>query len=301
MSVRVVLLGSALVVGAVSTGFAQVNYDTVQVRTTQLSKGVYMLTGVGGNIGLSIGNDGAFLVDDQYTQLSEKILAAVRQLTDKPIRFVVNTHWHGDHTGGNENLANTGAVIVAHENVRIRMSSEQFVAAFNTRSPASPPKALPIVTFMDGVAFHLNGEDIHVVSVGPAHTDGDAIIHFTSANVLHMGDTFFNGRYPLIDLSTGGSFEGMVTAATNALRYVNDSTKIIPGHGPLATRADLVKYRDMLATIRDRVAALIKKGKSKEEVIAAKPTADWDAILGRGNIKPEMLVGFAYDSMKKKR
>jgi glyoxylase-like metal-dependent hydrolase (beta-lactamase superfamily II) len=295
-----VLLGAGLAAGAASTGLAQVNYDTVQVRATQVSKGVYLLTGVGGNIGLSIGNDGAFLVDDQYTQLSEKILAAVRQLTDKPIRFVVNTHWHGDHTGGNENLANTGAVIVAHENVRVRMSSEQFIAALNNRTPASPPKALPIVTFMDGVTFHLNGEEIHVVHVGPAHTDGDAIIHFTSANVLHMGDTFFNGRYPLIDLSTGGSFEGMVTAATTALRYVNDSTRIIPGHGPLATRADLVKYRDMLASIRDRVAALIKKGKSKEEVVAAKPTADWDATLGRGNIKPEMLVGFAYDSMKKK-
>ena len=299
MSVRTVLLGSALVIGAASTGFAQVNYDTVQVRATQLSKGVYMLTGVGGNIGLSIGNDGAFLVDDQYTQLSEKILAAVRQLTDKPIRFVVNTHWHGDHTGGNENLANTGAVIVAHENVRIRMSSEQFVAAFNSRTPASPPKALPIVTFMDGVAFHLNGDDIHVVHVSPAHTDGDAIIHFSGANVIHMGDTFFNGRYPLVDLSTGGNFEGLVTAATTALRYANDSTRIIPGHGPLSTRADLVKYRDMLATIRDRVAALIKQGKSKEEVIAAKPSADWDATLGRGNIKPEMLVGFAYDSMKR--
>lgn len=300
MSVRTVLFGWVLVVGAADVGVAQVNYDTVQVRATQLSKGVYMLTGVGGNIGLSIGSDGAFLVDDQYTQLSEKILAAVRQLTDKPIRFVVNTHWHGDHTGGNENLANLGAVIVAHDNVRIRMSSEQFVAAFNTRSPASPPQALPIVTFRDGVTFHLNGDDIHVLFVGPAHTDGDAIIHFTNANVLHMGDTFFNGRFPLIDLSTGGSFEGMVTAATTALRYVNDSTRIIPGHGPLATRADLVKYRDMLATIRDRVAALIKKGKSKEEVIAAKPTAEWDATLGRGNIKPEMLVGFAYDSMKKK-
>ena len=297
--IRSVLLTSALVAGGTTLAFSQVNYDTVQVRATQISKNIYMLTGVGGNIGLSIGNDGAFLVDDQYTQLSEKILAAVRQLTDKPIRFVVNTHWHGDHTGGNENLANTGAVIVAHDNVRVRMSSEQFIAALNNRSPASPPKALPIVTFMDGVTFHLNGDDIHVVHVGPAHTDGDAIIHFTSANVLHMGDTFFNGRYPLVDLSTGGSFDGLVTAVTNALRYVNDSTKVIPGHGPLSTRADLVRYRDMLATIRDRVAALIKQGKTKDEVIAAKPTADWDATLGRGNIKPEMLVGFAYDSMKR--
>ncbi len=298
-TLRTTVLTAMLASGLSSLARSQVNYDTVQVRATQVSRGVYMLTGVGGNIGLSIGNDGAFLVDDQYTQLSGKILAAVRQLTDKPIRFVVNTHWHGDHTGGNENLANTGAVIVAHDNVRVRMSSEQFIAALNSRSPAAPPRALPIVTFMDGVTFHLNGDDIHVVHVGPAHTDGDAIIHFTSANVLHLGDTFFNGRYPLVDLSTGGSFEGLVTAITGALRYANDSTRVIPGHGPLSSRADLVRYRDMLATIRDRVAALIRQGKTREEVIAARPTADWDATHGRGTIKPDMLAGFAYDSMKK--
>lgn len=298
-TMRSVLLTSALIGGGTTPGLSQVNYDTVQVRAAPIGKGIYMLTGAGGNIGLSIGEDGAFLVDDQYAQLSEKILAAVKQLSDQPIRFVVNTHWHGDHTGGNQNLANTGAVIVAHDNVRVRMSSEQFIAALNRRSPASPPRALPIVTFMDGVTFHLNGDDIHVVHVGPAHTDCDAIIHFTRANVLHMGDTFFNGFYPLVDLSTGGSFDGLVTAVTSVLRYVNDSTRVIPGHGPLATRADLVQYRDMLAAIRDRVAALIKQGRSRDEVIAARPTADWDATLGRGNIKPEMLVGFAYDSMKK--
>ncbi len=289
----------ALVAGLPAAAWSQVNYDTVQVRSIPAGPGVYMLTGVGGNIGLSVGDDAAFLVDDQYAQLSEKLITAVRALTDKPIRFIVNTHWHGDHTGGNENLASTGVIIVAHENVRIRMSSEQFIAALNTRSPASPPRALPIVTFGDGVAFHLNGDDIHVLHVGPAHTDGDAIIHFTRANVLHMGDVFFNGRYPLIDLSSGGSFEGMVTAANTGLRFANDSTRIIPGHGPMATRADLVKYRDMLATIRDRVAALIRQGKTREQVIAARPSAEWDATLGAGNIKPEMLIGFAYDSMKK--
>jgi cyclase len=298
--VRWFLAGALLVSGWGSAAWAQVNYDTVQVRSTLIGKGVYLLTGVGGNIGLSVGADAAFLVDDQYAPLSEKLLAAVRALTDRPVRFVVNTHWHGDHTGGNENLATAGAVIVAHENVRIRMSSEQFITALNSRSPASPPGALPIVTFSDGVAFHLNGDDIHVVHVGPAHTDGDAIIHFTAANILHMGDVFFNGRYPLVDLSTGGSFEGLVTAVNTALRFTNDSTRIIPGHGPLATRADLVRYRDMLVTIRDRVAGLIRQGKSRDEVIAAKPSAEWDATLGRGNIKPEMLIGFAYDSMKRK-
>ena len=279
---------------------AQVNFDTVQVRTVPAGPGVYMLAGVGGNIGVSIGADAAFLVDDQFAPLSQKILAAVRALTDRPVRFVVNTHWHGDHTGGNENLANAGVVVVAHENVRIRMSSEQFITALNSRSPPAPPRALPVVTFGNGVTFHLNGDEIHVVHVGPAHTDGDAIIHFGRANVLHLGDLFFNGRYPLVDLSSGGSFEGLVEAVTAALRYANDSTRIIPGHGPLAGRADLVRYRDMLATIRDRVAALIREGKSREEVIAARPSGEWDATLGRATIKPEMLIGFAYDSMRRR-
>ncbi|MGQ0701668.1 MAG: MBL fold metallo-hydrolase [Gemmatimonadales bacterium] len=278
---------------------AQVNYDTVQVRTVPAGKGVYLLQGVGGNLGLSIGPDAAFLVDDQFAPLSQKILDAVKRLTDQPVRFVVNTHWHGDHTGGNENLAQAGVIVVAHNNVRLRMSTEQFIAALNSRSQPAPPKALPVVTFNEGVAFHLNGDDIHVVHVPKAHTDGDAIIHFTAANVIHMGDVFFNGRYPLVDLSSGGSFEGVIAAVTAALRYANDSTRIIPGHGPLATRADLVKYRDMLSTIRDRVAALIREGKSKEEVIAAQPSREWDATHGSGTIKPPMLVGFAYDSMKR--
>jgi glyoxylase-like metal-dependent hydrolase (beta-lactamase superfamily II) len=294
------MLGVGLIVAAAAAGRAQVNYDTVQVRSMPVARGIFMITGVGGNIGLSVGPDAAFLVDDQYAPLSDKLLAAVRALTPQPVRFVVNTHWHGDHTGGNENLANAGVVIVAHDNVRIRMSREQFIAALNTRSPAAPPRALPVVTFTEGVTFHLNGEEIHVVHVGPAHTDGDAIIHFTGANVLHLGDVFFNGRYPLVDLSTGGSFEGLVSAVTTALRFTNDSTRIIPGHGPLATRADLVKYRDMLVTIRDRVAELIRQGRSRDEVIAARPSAEWDAALGRGTIKPEMLIGFAYDSMKGK-
>ena len=279
---------------------AQAGLDTVQIRTTPLGKGVYMLQGSGGNIGLATGSDAAFLVDDQYAQLSAKILAAVKAITDKPVRFLVNTHWHGDHTGGNENLAGAGVVIVAHDNVRARMSVDNFSAAFNRTTPASPKAALPLITFSETVAFHLNDEDIHVVHVQPAHTDGDAIIHFTRANVLHMGDVFFNGNYPFIDLSTGGSFEGVIGAVNAALRYVNDSTKIIPGHGALATRADLVNYRDVLSKIRDRVAALIQQGKTKEQVIAAKPSAEWDATWGTGFMKPDVFLGIVYDSMKKR-
>jgi cyclase len=183
---------------------AQAGMDTVQIRTLPAGKGVYMLMGAGGNIALSVGNDAAFLVDDQFAPLTTKILAAVKAVTDKPVRFLVNTHWHGDHTGGNENMAGAGVILVAHDNVRTRMSSEQFLAAFNQKVPPSPAKALPMVTFSQSMAFHLNDDDIHVVHVPPAHTDGDAIIHFTAANVIHMGDSFFNGRYPFIVLSSGG-------------------------------------------------------------------------------------------------
>ena len=294
---RLPLIALLLAAGPLS---AQAGLDTVQIRTLPAGKGVYMLMGSGGNLALSVGKDAAFLVDDQFAPLSEKILAAVKAVTDKPVRFLVNTHWHGDHTGGNENMANAGVIIVAHDNVRTRMSSEQFLAAFNQKVPASPAKALPMVTFMDGVAFHLNDDDIHVVHVPPAHTDGDAIIHFSAANVIHMGDTFFNGRYPFIDLSSGGNFEGVIGAANAALRYVNDSTKVIPGHGPLAGKAELIAYRDVLTKIRDRVAALIKQGKTKEQVVAAKPSAEWDAAWGSGFMKPDVFLGIVYDSMKKK-
>ena len=298
--VRSAVLSAVLVLGGVGWLAAQVNFDTVQVRILPVSKGVFMLQGSGGNIGLSIGDDAAFLVDDQFAPLTAKILAAIKTVTDKPVRFVVNTHWHGDHTGGNENLGNAGVIIVAHDNVRVRMSTEQFIAAFNSKTPPSPPKAMPLVTFSETVAFHLNGDDIHVVHVPPAHTDGDAIIHFTAANVLHLGDTFFNGMYPFIDVSTGGSLDGMIGAANAALRYANDSTKIIPGHGPLAARADLVAFRDMMVKVRDRVAPLVKQGKTREQVIAAKPTADLDAKWATGFLTPDVFLGIVYDGMVKK-
>jgi len=279
---------------------AQANYDTVKVQTIPAGPGVYMLLGAGGNIALSVGDDFAFLVDDQYAPLSEKILAAVKAVTSKPIRFLINTHWHGDHSGGNENMNNAGVIIVAHDNVRTRMSSEQFIAAFNSKVPASPKGALPVVTFSQSVAFYNGGETIHVVHVPPAHTDGDALVHFVRGNTIHMGDNFFNGRYPFFDLSSGGSFEGVINAVNSAMPYVNDSTKVIPGHGPLAGKTELVAYRDVLVKVRDRVAALIKQGKTREQVIAAKPSAEWDATWGSGFMKPDVFLGMVFDSMKKK-
>jgi glyoxylase-like metal-dependent hydrolase (beta-lactamase superfamily II) len=277
---------------------AQRDFSKVEVQVTRIADGVAMLTGAGGNLGVSYGEDGAFVIDDQYAPLTEKIRAAVATLTPRPIRFVVNTHWHGDHTGGNENLGQAGVVIVAHENVRRRMSAEQFLEAFNEKVPPAPPKALPIVTFTDAVTFHLNGEELHSFHVAPAHTDGDSIIHFRKADVIHTGDLFFNGMYPFIDVSTGGSLSGMIAAADRLLGLAGEKTRIIPGHGPLADRAALQAYRDMLAAVRDAVAPLVKKGLTLEQVVAAKPTQALDAKWGGGFMKPDTFAKIAYTSLK---
>lgn len=288
---------AALVCVLPATVLAQRDFSKVEVTSTKLADGVYVLFGAGGNLAVSVGADAAFLVDDQYAPLTPKIKAAIAALTDKPVRFVLNTHWHGDHTGGNENLGGTGALIVAHDNVRKRMSSEQFIAAFDEHVPASPPVALPVVTYGDDVTFHLNGEEIHCFHVPPAHTDGDSIVHFRKANVVHMGDLFFNGSYPFIDISSGGTLEGMIGASDRLLAMADDKTQVIPGHGPMGKKADVQAYRDMLADVRDRVKALVSAGKTLAEVQAAKPTAAYDEKWGKGFVKPERFVAFAYESL----
>jgi glyoxylase-like metal-dependent hydrolase (beta-lactamase superfamily II) len=279
---------------------AQAGLDTVRIRTVPVAAGVYMLQGSGGNIGVSVGADAVFLVDDQFAPLSDRIVAAVRTITERPIRFLVNTHWHGDHTGGNENFAKAGVVIVAHDNVRQRMSVEQFMARFNRRVPPSPRGALPVITFPALVTFHLNDDEIHVVHVPHAHTDGDALVHWAKANVMHMGDTFFNGGYPFIDLSSGGSIDGLIEALNGALTYVNETTKIIPGHGPLAGRAELVAFRDVVVGARDAVRALIADGRDLDAILAARPTARWDEQWGRGFIDGEAFVRTIYESLTKR-
>ena len=273
------------------------DFSQVTVKVIPVASGIYMLEGLGGNIGLSVGKDDAFLIDDQYAPLSAKIKAAVATVTPKPVRFVVNTHWHFDHVGGNEALAGSGAIIFAHENTRRRMSSEQFIAALNRKVPASPTAALPVITFSDTITFYTNDDTVRTFHVANAHTDGDAIIFFRKANVVHMGDTFFNGRYPLIDLSSGGSLVGMIAAANQGLAMTNADTRFIPGHGPLATRADLVRYRDMLVATRDRVGKLIAEHKTLKEILDAKPLADLDAQWGNGNIKSDQFLTIVYQSL----
>jgi len=298
MNARV--LAAALALGALLAApvRAQQDFSNVRIESEKVADGIYVLKGAGGNIGLSVGDDGAFMIDDQFAPLSEKILAAVKAITAEPLRFVVNTHWHGDHTGGNESMGKAGALLVAHENVRRRMSAEQFNATFDRTTPPSPPGALPVVTFTDALTFHWNGQTIRVFHVDPAHTDGDSIIHFVEADVLHMGDLFFNGSYPYIDVSSGGRIGGVVSAAERVLKAAGDRTRLIPGHGPVGTKADLEAYRDVVATVGDRVAALKAQGRSREEVVAAKPTAELDAKWGQGFMKPDVWVGLVYDSVE---
>lgn len=286
--------GILLSVGAAS---AQQDFSKVEIQATSLGSGLTMLQGAGGNLGVSTGPDGVLLIDDQYAPLTEKIRAAIAQLSSEPIRFVLNTHWHGDHTGGNENLGRGGAVILAHDEVRNRMSSDHYMALRDVTIPASPKEALPILTYSEGLTLHLNGQTIEVHPVEPAHTDGDSIVHFREADVLHLGDTFFSGIYPFIDLSSGGRVDGVIAATERALEIAGPKTKIIPGHGPLSTRADLTKYRDMLVSIRDRVRKLIEEGNDRAEVLAVTPSAAFDAEFGGGFMKPEAFVSIVYGSL----
>jgi glyoxylase-like metal-dependent hydrolase (beta-lactamase superfamily II) len=279
----------ALALGAVAA-IAQRDFSKVEIKTTKVAEGVWMLQGAGGNIGVCAGEDGVLLIDDQFAPLTERIEAAIAEFSDEPLRFVFNTHFHGDHVGGNQNLADLGATIVAHANVRRRMSSEQVNQIFGSKTPPSAPDALPMMTFGDSLSFHLNGQDIVCVHVAPAHTDGDAIVWFPRANVIHAGDCLFNGGYPVIDVSAGGGIDGMIAASETLLAMAGPDTKIIPGHGPLATRADVQAFHDMLVTARDRVKKLLAEKQTLEQIQAAKPLADLDATWGQSFMKQDVFL-----------
>jgi glyoxylase-like metal-dependent hydrolase (beta-lactamase superfamily II) len=281
---------------------AQQDFSKVEVKVEQVAPGVAVLFGAGGNIGLSYGVDGNVIIDDQFAPLVPKIQAAVKSVDPDPVRFVINTHWHGDHTGGNEAFGTAGAVIVAHDNVRRRMSVDTFSKQMNQTLKATAKAGLPVVTFAQGVNFHLNGDRLQVVHVDNAHTDGDALVYWTNANVLHMGDTFFfKATYPFIDRESGGSIDGMIAAAKTALGIVKPGGKVIPGHGPVATREDLQGYHAMLVDIRAKVAAGVRAGRSKAAVVASKPTAAYDGkVATNGFIKPDRFVETMYDELKAK-
>lgn len=278
----------------------QQDFSKVQIVSQPLTEQLHLLTGAGGNMALLIGPDGAVLVDDQFAPLVPKIRSAIALLTDRPVRFVLNTHWHGDHTGGNEAFGGTGSVIVAHANTRKRMSTRQFVDLFKSEVLPANPAALPVVTFDDGVTLHLNGETITARHVAAAHTDSDVVLYFETSNVVHAGDVFITPAYPFVDLTSGGTINGLILALDDILARTDAQTRVIPGHGPLSTRADVEAYRDMLVVVRDRVVRALRAGRSLQQVLDARPSSEFDARFGGSFITPEVFVSRTYQDLSRR-
>ena len=272
----------------------------VVITTTKITDQIYMLTGKGGNIGLFLGEDGVFMIDDQFANSTPKILEAVKKVTEQPVKYLVNTHWHGDHTGGNENMKKEGAIIVSHENVRKRMSVDAVVRGKTKK--AAPKSALPVLTFTEDMLFHLNGEAILISHVHNAHTDGDVHIYFTKSNVIHMGDTYFQGKFPYIDLASGGSIDGYIASAEKALLMADDDTVIIPGHMSLSNKKELTAFKNMLVTVRDRIKKAIDSGKKLAAVkVDKRITEEYEKAYNWGFITAEKFRVTIYNSLKNSR
>jgi glyoxylase-like metal-dependent hydrolase (beta-lactamase superfamily II) len=269
------------------------DFSEVQITTTPVRGSIYMLQGSGGNIGVSIGDDGTFIIDDQFAPLTEKIQAAIRTLTPNPVRFVVNSHWHYDHSDGNENFGRAGALIVSHDNSRKRMETDQIVSLSNRPQPPYDEVGLPKITFHDSMRFYYNGDLIDVLHLGPAHTDGDAVVYFRDTNVIHTGDVFVRYGLPFIDNPNGGSIDGTIDSTWAIAGLIDDDTIIIPGHGQLSTRADLLAYREMLVTLRDRIRSQMAQGHSVDQIVASDPTRGY-AEPGAGT---ERWIRAAYDDL----
>lgn len=256
-------------------------FKDVEIIVNQLdNNGTYMLVGKGGNIGLSVGDDGVLLIDSQFKQLTDKILSAINnRITDKSVKFLINTHWHQDHSGGNENFVKNGAIIIAHENVRERLNAEQFVDFLNKTFEASPLNALPTITYKDSITFYFNEDKIDVYHLPNAHTDGDSIIYFNKRNIIHTGDIYVNGRYPFIDHSSGGSIDGIITGIEKIISIIDNETKIIPGHGLLSNLGELQDYLIMLKDIRQQVLTMVNNGATLNEIIKSDITSTYDKFI----------------------
>lgn len=283
------LAATALVIGLASAAGAQQQQDfsAVQIKATKLADNFYTLEGQGGMIGALVGPDGVFMVDSQFAPLTEKIVAAIKQITDRPIKFLVNTHQHPDHTGGNENFAKLGVTVISRDELRGRL------AATSGRG-AVPPAALPMLTYKGAITLHMNGEEVRLIPVPAAHTDGDTMIHFVKANVLMPGDFYRSVQYPNIDRANGGSLKGMIDGFNTIIEIANPTTKIVPGHGGVVDEKAVAEHRDMAIALRDRVAALIKKGQTQEQIIASKPTADYDAKVPQPGTTADRFIGQLY-------
>lgn len=269
----------------------------IPLVTTKLRESIYLLSGPGGNMVVLSGSDGKVLVDSSFAPVAPKIKQAMDGFGGAPLKILINTHWHFDHTDGNEAMHQMGAMIVAHENTRKRLSTPQDIAAFGLHFDPSPADALPQQTFTEGTKIYFNGEQLTLAYFPPAHTDSDIYVRYENANVLHMGDVWFNGTYPFIDASTGGNIDGMIAGTARGLTLVDADTKIIPGHGPLGDKAALAKHHDMLVTVRDRVHALKAAGKTQQEAVAAKPTADLDSTWSKGMVNGDVFTTFVYATL----
>jgi cyclase len=283
---------------------AQTNWDTVRIRPEKITDNIYMLKGSGGNIGVITGKDGILMVDDQFLPLSTKIKDAIAALDSNPIRFTINTHIHGDHSGGNEYFKQIGSTLIAHDVVRERMMKEQVNKTTNQTTPPRAEDAWPVVTFKDKLNVHVNGQDIEIIHFSPGHTDGDVIIRFKQANVFHMGDVFVTYGYPYIDVSNGGTINGMIACLDKAMNLMDINSKVIPGHGNLCTKDDVKKYRDRLVHIRDEVAAALKKGTKLEDLASLPAASAYDAEWGKGFFKGKDFIrvvaeGITADAGKK--
>ncbi|HOX82547.1 MAG TPA: MBL fold metallo-hydrolase [Chryseolinea sp.] len=290
-------LALCLILNCLNT-FAQHNFDTVKIRTIQVTESIYMLVGSGGNIGIMIGKDGTLMIDNQFAPLSNKINGAIKTLDPAEIRFVINTHLHGDHSGGNENFTEMGSTVVAHDLVRERMKQGQVTPQMNRTTPPREGDALPVITFSDRLNFHLNDEEIELIHFDPGHTDGDVIVKFKNANVFHTGDTYVRHRFPFIDLSSGGTFAGYISTLDKMLLLMNDQSKIIPGHGELSSKADIKKYRDQLVDMRDLIFKALKKGKKVEEITSLGISDKYEAELGKNMIKGKDFVLLVAEELK---
>lgn len=265
-------LGAALYLSVAVTTTAQQAPTPAEITRTDLGHGIYMLEGAGGNVGVSIGEDGVFIIDDQFDYMSESILANIRELSAAPLKYVINTHWHGDHIGGNENMHEAGATIIASDNVRVRMK------AGSTQGRIVQPatkEAMPSLTFNDHLSLHMNGQNVRLIKVANAHTDGDSVVRFLDANIVHTGDTFLVGRYPFIDVSSGGSALGFISNLKTLLSVIDEDTIVMPGHGAVSAKADVQKLYDMLTEIQSHVTALRTAGMSDEQIIASATFAQW--------------------------
>jgi len=278
---------------------AQDRFAKVEITSEKINDQLYMLQGSGGNIMISVGEDGVLMIDDQFAPLSEKIMAKIKEISGKEVTYLINTHWHGDHTGGNENFGKAGATIIAQHNVRKRMARGKAKIEAGREIKPAPAIALPVITFGDDMKLHFNGDDIHLFHFHAGHTDGDGIIYFAADNVVHMGDTFLNFRYPFIDLKSGGDVDGLLKTLGEVLFVINDDTVIVPGHGDISNKTELNKYRSIIFELRDKVNMMIKQGKTLEEILASGFSDEYDEAMGYGFISPERFAESLYKSLTK--